>query len=87
MSRYQLNQKDFSKFDENLNESVNEIRKTLPGHWERIMSYLRSLALPTDVDPNSVEMVKYHYHTKSFITKVVKRLSGLEEIGEQNGYR
>lgn len=82
MSRYELSQRDFSKFDENLNESVKEIRKTLPGHWDRIMSYLRSLALPIDVDPSNVELVKYHYHTKSFITRVVKRLSGLEEIGE-----
>jgi hypothetical protein len=82
MSRYQLSQKDFSKFDQDLNRSVDRLREKLPNDWEIVMGYLRSLALPTDIDPSAIEMVKYHYHTKSFITRVVKRLSGLEEIGE-----
>ncbi len=82
MTRYQMSAKDFSRFDSDLNKSVFKIKDKFPEDWEIIMSYLRSLALPIDIDPDRQELVKYHYHTKAMVTKIVKRLSGLEEIGE-----
>jgi hypothetical protein len=85
MSRYQMSQKDFSKFDGDLNEAIENIKYRYPDDWEVIMSYLRSLALPVDIDPDREELVKYHYHTKAMVTKIVRRLSGLEEIGDNNG--
>jgi hypothetical protein len=87
MSRYAMSQKDFSKFDNDLNRAVKRIKDRSPEDWETVMAYLRSLALPIEIDPDREELVKYHYHTKTMAVKIVKRLSGLEEIGEQNGYR
>lgn len=85
MSRYQMSQRDFSKFDDDLNDAVDNIKHRYPEDWEVVMSYLRSLALPVDIDPDREELVKYRYHTKAMVTKIVRRLSGLEEIGDNNG--
>ena len=82
MTRYQMSAKDFSKFDTDLNRAVLKIKDKSPEEWDNVMAYLRSLALPIDIDPERIELVKYHYHTKAMVTKIVKRLSGLEEIGD-----
>lgn len=95
MSRQQYQKSDFDyeskkrnkeEFDFKLNSAISEIELKLPQQWEVIMGYIRSLTLPTDLDPREIETVQAAYHSKAAISRLVRRLSRLER-GEDNDRR
>ncbi len=80
--RLSFSQNDMKEpsFDGRLNNAIMDIRNRTPDAWEIVMGYIRSLALPIELDPRETEMVQAEYHKKSALIKLVKRLDGLDQI-------
>lgn len=71
-----------SDFDTKLNKAIDTIQNRCSPEWNIVLTYLQSLALVLEVPPEATELVKATYHKKALATAIVKRLGGLETIGE-----
>jgi hypothetical protein len=83
MSRLAIEKKQYkfpADYDANLNKMIGELEQKCPEPWSFVLSYIRSLCLPWEIDPQNEELVKSEWHKKAVLTKLVKRLNGLEEI-------
>ena len=82
-TRMALPQNDFrnrdqSDFDTELNKAIELLKRGLPHEWGVILGYLRSMALPMEMNPEMTESVTAEYHKKAYVVKIVKRLNGLD---------
>lgn len=83
MQRLAIDKKQYqmpAEYDANLNKSLQELEQKCPESWRKVLDYIRSLCLPWEIDPQNEELVKSEWHKKAVLTKLVKRLNGLEEI-------
>ena len=83
MSRLAIEKKQYQvvpDYDTKLNKMVSELEQKCPEPWNFVLSYISSLCLPWEIDPLQEELIKAEWQKKAVLTKLVKRLNGLEEI-------
>lgn len=71
-----------ANFDAKLDLAINQIKTRCPTEWEQVLGYIRSLCLVWEVDPSKTDVITSEWHKKAALTKLVRRLYGLEEINE-----
>lgn len=74
--------KEKGAIDKKLDHSIKVILNKCPEEWEEILFYIRSLAIPVDVDGNCQEDVVAQYNQKLMASKIAKRFYGFETRGE-----
>lgn len=83
MSRLAIEKKQYqypADYDAKLNKMIDELEQKCSEPWKFVLSYISSLCLPWEVDASQEELIKAEWHKKAVLTKLVKRLNGLEEI-------
>lgn len=84
MSRLAMKPRDFDRqhedFDTALNNAIGRLKAREPEAWEMVCFYVRSLAIPQEVNPEFIEAVKAAQHKNALAAKIARRFQGYDEL-------
>jgi hypothetical protein len=74
-------ERELNPFDAKLNNAIISIKNRCPDDYQTILDYFRLLMWPYDINPSDEEDVKAAYHKIAVVSKIIKRLGGVEKRG------